>query len=519
MTIRKRFLFSVGANIARAAVSLVVGLLVARGLGPEDYGNLAYLLGSFWAIRALFDMGTSSAFYTFIAQKQRGKIYYLAYFAWLALQLGISISLVTFLLPQVAIDRFWLGQERPLILVALFANFLQNQVWQTVVQMHEAARKTVRVQIAGLLIIVAHLIVVALLYYGKWLSVATVLWALVAEYILAAAWLSGTYRSTFTPEEAAQCESNTLRQVLREYGHYCRPMIVIALFTFCYEMADRWLLQRFAGASQQGFYQVATQLSTISLLAATSILNILWKEIAEACGKGDSARIIFLYQRATRALVLLAATVSCFLAPWANELLGLLLGRAYGNAGPVLFVMLFYPVHQAMGQVNGTLFMATGQTNAYMRIAVAGLLVSMPVSYLLLAPAQGYLIPGMAMGAMGLAIKIVMLNILFANIQSWLLARHYQTSFQWRFQVTGILSLTAVGFAARYFISLMAPDIPDKIVHGERAIACLWIACGGVVYLIGVVGIFLRAPRTLGMDVHDVETVRNWFVGRAWKSK
>ena len=81
VTIRKRFLFSVGANIARAAVSLVVGLLVARGLGPEDYGNLAYLLGSFWAIRALFDMGTSSAFYTFIAQKQRGKIYYLAYFA------------------------------------------------------------------------------------------------------------------------------------------------------------------------------------------------------------------------------------------------------------------------------------------------------------------------------------------------------------------------------------------------------------------------------------------------------
>ena len=79
-SIKKRFIFSVGANIARAAVSLMVGLLVARGLGPADYGNLAYLLGSFWAIRALLDMGASSAFYTFIARRDRGNPYYFLYF-------------------------------------------------------------------------------------------------------------------------------------------------------------------------------------------------------------------------------------------------------------------------------------------------------------------------------------------------------------------------------------------------------------------------------------------------------
>jgi O-antigen/teichoic acid export membrane protein len=73
--------------MARAAISLIAGLLVARGLGPSDYGNLAYLLGSFWAIRALLDMGSGSAFYTFIAQRHRGRLFYLVYFCWLGFEL------------------------------------------------------------------------------------------------------------------------------------------------------------------------------------------------------------------------------------------------------------------------------------------------------------------------------------------------------------------------------------------------------------------------------------------------
>jgi O-antigen/teichoic acid export membrane protein len=505
LSIKKRFLFSVGANIARAALSLLTGLLVARGLGPADYGNLAYLLGSFWAIRALLDMGTASAFYTFIAQRHRDRLYYLVYFGWLAMQFVVSAGLVALLLPSFIVDRFWLGQARELILLAMLATFLQNQIWQTVVQMHEAVRQTIQIQVAGFLIVVVHLFLIVLMLQGGWLSIGAVLWAIVAEYLLAAVWLSGRLRKTAIAGAAELSPTDTsLRATLADYLHYCRPMAVIAVFAFCHEMADRWLLQRFGGASQQGFYQVASQLSTISLLASTSILNILWKEVAEACEHGDHSRVLVLYQKTTRLLVLLAAVVSCFLAPWSEQLVGILLGNAYHAAWPVLFVMLFYPIFQAMGQINGTLFMATGQTRVYMKITVAGLLVSIPVSYLLIVPAQGVWLSGLGLGAIGLAIKIVGLNALFVNIQSWVISRHYGSAFQWKYQVSGILALITwaytVWFAAQGFLLIFS-----AAANGIAKTSVLFaMACSGLIYLYGVFVLFKRAPAIIGLDENEV---------------
>ena len=510
-SIRKRFLFSAGANIARAAISLAVGLLVARGLGPADYGNLAYLLGSFWAIRALLDMGSSSAFYTFIAQRGRGCHYYLVYFVWLAFQFLFSVALVAVLLPSAVVDRFWLGQDRELILLALLATFLQNQVWQTVVQLHEAERKTIRVQLAGLAIILAHLALVAAMLLSHWLSVRAVLWAIVGEYFVAATWLSVMLRYSGEPPEPVSAGKDggreSLGSVIQAYFRYCRPMAVIAVFSFCYEMADRWLLQHYGGASQQGFYQIAAQLSTVSLLATSSILNIFWKEIAEASERGDHARVAALHQKTTHLLVFVASVVSCFLAPWAEQLVHVLLGQAYHAAWPVLFLMFFYPIHQAMGQINATLFMATARNTIYMKITVAGLLIGIPISYLLIAPLEGATPPGLDLGAMGLAIKIVGLNIIFVNIQSWLIARHYSAEFRWQYQILIILALLSLGYLSRYFVEWMVPGLVQLTDASSKLANLGGVVLSGLIYLTLVFAVVMHAPRFAGLDQNELVTL------------
>lgn len=512
-SIRKRFLISAGSNALRAAISLVVGLMIARGLGPADYGNLAYLLGSFWAIRALLDMGSSSAFYTFIAQRGRGRHYYRVYFGWLVFQFVFSVALVALILPSGIVERFWLGQERSLILLALLATFLQNQVWQTVVQMHEAERKTVRVQAASLAIIFVHLSLVGVMLFSDWLSVQAVLWAIVAEYLVAAAWLSVTLRGF---EGGAACDSlvvedESLKSVVSVYVQYCRPMVVIAVFSFCHEMADRWLLQRFGGAAQQGFYQVATQLSTISLLATSSILNIFWKEIAEANERGDRARVAGLYQKTTQTLVFLASVVSCFLAPWAELLVDVLLGSAYHAAWPVLLLMLFYPIHQAVGQINGTLFMATGQNSAYMKITVAGLLVSIPTSYALIAPEAGQGVPGLQLGALGLGLKIVGLNFLFVNLQSWVISRQYGIALPLRLQAFAIFSLLVVGYGCHFAVEQLLASYPASADSPERVIALAGVVGSGVIYLGCVLALVMRMPALAGMTENEIAMARERF--------
>ena len=509
-SIKKRFVFSVGANIARAAISLIVGLLVARGLGPADYGNLAYLLGSFWAIRALLDMGMSSAFYTFIAQRDRSRRYYLVYFGWLAFQFVFSLTLVALLLPPSVVEHFWLGQERELILLALFANFLQNQVWQTVVQIHEAGRKTIRLQIVSLSIIVAHLLLIVAMLFGQWLNVQAVLWAIVFEYILATAWLSSSLR---VQEEKSlrpfiNVDEESIKSVVSVYVKYCRPMVVIAIFSFCYEMVDRWLLQRFGGASQQGFYQIASQLSTISLLATSSILNIFWKEIAEANARNEYDRVAKLYLKTTQMLVFLASFVSCFLVPWAEQLVDVLLGSAYHDAWPVLLLMLFYPIHQAVGQINGTLFMATGRNTAYMKITVVGLLASIPFSFALMAPQTGDWLSGLELGAMGLSIKIVGLNILFVSIQSFMIARHYGINTQWDRQVFVIVSLLVIGYGCRLTVGQLLSVINLQIDKSMGLDVLAEFMGSGAVYLGCVLALLMQMPELIGMDKVEMAALK-----------
>jgi len=484
---------------------------VARGLGPADYGNLAYLLGSFWAIRALLDMGSSSAFYTFIAQRDRGNYYYLVYFAWLAFQFLFSVALVALFLPSIVVERFWLGLGRELILLALLATFLQNQVWQTVVQMHEAERKTIKIQLAGLSIIVVHLFLVISMLVGQWLSIRAMLWAIVGEYAVAAVWLSVTLRRTVVvPEPVSVGEvvaGESLGSVIRAYFRYCHPMAVIAVFSFCYEMADRWLLQRYGGASQQGFYQVSAQLSTVSLLAASSIMNILWKEVAEANDRGAHERVAELYLKTTHSLVFLSSVVSCFLAPWAEALVDVLLGSAYHAAWPVLCMMLFYPIHQAVGQINGTLFMATGRNSAYMRITVTGLLVSIPVSYLLIAPASESGWGGLELGALGLAIKILGLNFLFVNVQSWVISRHYGIPLQWRSQMAVIVVLLALGYACRLSAGWLMELMGRGLDMPARVEVLIGMIGSGLVYLGGLCVVLTRLPGLVGMERAEVASV------------
>ena len=78
-SIKVRFLSTFITNILRVGVSFIAGLVIARTLGPGEYGNFNFLLGSFKSFATLVDMASSSAFYTFISQRQRGRKFFLYY--------------------------------------------------------------------------------------------------------------------------------------------------------------------------------------------------------------------------------------------------------------------------------------------------------------------------------------------------------------------------------------------------------------------------------------------------------
>ena len=71
--ILNRLSVSFGFNILRSLASFLTVILLARWLGPQEYGIMVFLLASFVAYQALVDMASTSAFFTFLSQRTRSK--------------------------------------------------------------------------------------------------------------------------------------------------------------------------------------------------------------------------------------------------------------------------------------------------------------------------------------------------------------------------------------------------------------------------------------------------------------
>jgi O-antigen/teichoic acid export membrane protein len=441
-----------------------------------------FLLGSFIALRPLLDLGGSSAFFTFLSQRARGFGFYLLYFAWLACQFMVALLLVGVLLPHSVFEKIWLGHDRGLVMLAFVASFLQQQVWQTVGQIGEAGRKTIKVQSLNMLVALVYVSSVAVFTVVATVTVERILVLLIAQYLLITMFAAWFLRGGQMPKE----EDFSVSATLLQYWHYCRPLIALSLISFCFDFADKWLLQRFGGAVQQGYFQVANQISAISLLATASILNVFWKEIAAAWAASDFERVGRLYRKVNRGLVMLAAVLTGFLLPWAKQIVGIVLGESYLQAWPVLAIMLLYPIHQSMGQIGGTMLYASGQTKKYMTVSALVMLVSIPVSYLMLAPRSGVLIPGLGLQAVGLAAKMVLLGAISVNVQAWVIGRTCGWKLDWLFQVVGISLMIAFGYVARFAAGmvwdidvlspgqLLVPVVASGFVYAGLALVALW---------------------------------------------
>lgn len=451
-SVRTRFAASFLANFLRSLISFLTGLLLARWLGPSEYGRMVFLLASFAAFRQLLDMGTSSAFFTFLSQKPRGARFVRTFWYWLACQLALSLLLVCLLLPDTLVSQLWVGESRTLVALALLASFMQGAAWTSASQMAEACRETVRLQRMSTMIVLIHLGVLAALWYWELLAIPLVFAALIVEWGMAAWLASRLYRMQEAPCQEETESAGGVRDIVREYLAYCGPMIPYVWLAFLHDFADRWMLQHWGGAAEQAYFGVAQQFSAVALLATSSIMAVLWKEVAEAAHRQDKQRLQYLYSKVTRILYFVAAATACGLLPWSGELLKLTVGEVYAGGTATLMLMLLYPVHQSLGQVGGTLLYATSNVRLQVRLNLFVMVTSLVVAYAMLAPPDA-LIPGLGLSSQGLAWKMLLVQVVSVNLLLWVIARTFGWKFDWEFQVVVLAICAALGLGAHQLVT------------------------------------------------------------------
>tara|TARA_B100000519_G_scaffold203116_1_gene224197 strand:+ start:1960 stop:3489 length:1530 start_codon:yes stop_codon:yes gene_type:complete len=503
--ISTRFFITLVTNMLRMGFSFYTGLTIARFLGPNNYGNFSFLLGSFTALINLVDLGSSSAFFTIISKKERSRKFYFYYAIWACIQFLILL-LFLFLLPDNILDRIWLGHSKNLVLLALVASFSMNMIWKLSGQIGESIRDTFGVQARNLALAFLYLLCVLGLVVFKILSVERlfVLNAII-YFLFSFLYVLRLYRTgTFSVSD----EDNIL-SVFKEFKDFCSPLVIYTIFSFFYSFLDYWLLQRFGGSTQQGYYAVGLRFSTVILIASTSILQVFWKEISEAYSKGNITKVQVLYSKVSKMFFFFSMAFCCFLIPFSRDIITLFLGPEYMKAWATLSLMFFYPVHQSLGQITSTMLYAIGKTKTASYSGIFFMLLSIVTAYFVLAP-RSSIVPGLELGSIGLALKMVVCQIIGVNIWAFYVAKYINIPFDWRHQIR-VLFFLPVGIFSKIFSDYLLTLILVK----EYII--LNMIFSGLLYLTILAILIYNFPEIAGLDTKQIKqglsTVRKRFYG------
>lgn len=440
-SLSRRYIIRLISSAINLPFAAVMQGVLARASGAVVYGDFTFLSKFFSDALTLLDGGAITAFFSKYSRhpEQDGLVsFYFRIVGYLSIALILLLCAIeytplrTYVWPDYTV---WV-----VALPALYALLLWlMQFFQTIV---DARALTVRGEVVRLIhrVVVTGMMITIFLKFRSfsfstlsWIQIGTVGFIVILMWVFV---LGRRERRAFwipIPVEER-------RLYFSRFIEFCSPLLIYNLVALGVGFLDRWVLQQMGGARQQGYFGLSTQLSTVSFLFTSSMASLLTRELSKAFGEGRREYMADLFDETAKALYTVAAVIGVFAYLESRTLTLLLGGSDFADADIAVGLMLLYPMHQTYGQLNASVFFANAKTGIYRNVGVFALLVGIPLSFFLLLPRTS---GGLQLGATGLAIKLVGLQLLQVNIQLFLIARMLGLSWGtfFRHQITTPLCL------------------------------------------------------------------------------
>jgi O-antigen/teichoic acid export membrane protein len=477
-----RFLVTLGAQGLRVALAFISAAIVPRLLGPAVYGNYTFLLSTSSTLRAFLDNGTQQAFFTFSARDSHSGGLTKLYACVLAGQFALTMLVIGALAAAGKLSWVWPGQA------------MDDIVWVTVLewtlflavslqQLGDSKAHTIYPQLLGALASVAVLLGLLTLWATGRLDFDSFVRLNLAGAILTSAllgyWLIGRHSDLFWRG------APSLRSVAKRWWTFASPLLLLQYYTPVVAYLGLYLIQRWYGSAEQGHWGLTLQWSALAMIFTNASIMIFWREIAHHTSTGALPRAAAAYERFSRLFYVLVFALACWLSVGSGTLVRAVAGEQFSAAGAVLAIMAFYPVAQTLGQITATSLKALERTGLYARWSVYLSVPDLLLTYFLVAPSTAP-IPGVGLGAVGLAIKTALYGLVSVHVYDWLNCRilgiDYAALFRGRVVVSlgiGAVALAVVGAGGRLLETAGIAAVPTLIMTSAAYAAlvgtALWL--------------------------------------------
>lgn len=452
-SLRKRYIFKLLSNIVGFTIGIVLQTIVSRSLGPIAFGDFSFLLATFTQLILFIDFGNSTGFYVKLSQRTFD-LRFVSFYIYGTFFLLILLFLFVFVLQfnEKAFGALFPDQKIYYVFCA-FILAVVARIIQILTNVLDAFGLTIKSEKGLIAQRLFSLLIIAFLFLYNKLNLTSYFYFQISTNIFLLCLLGVIVKRTgLWKIEVWKISIKRFRVYAYELSKYSFPLFFGFIFGYGGAIFDRWLLQYFSGSLNQGYYGFAYQISTVSTIFGSAMSMLIMREFSIAFKANDIIKMSKLFKRFIPLLFSFAAFISCFTAIHSDKIILLMGGEQYNGAYFTVVIMSFYPIHNTYGQLSGSVFLATGQTRLYSVLSIINVVLGVPLLILLINNSNT--IWGLDLGASGLAIKMVVSQILLVNVQLYFNAKLLKLNFfEYLFhQILCILLLLTLSYFSFWII-------------------------------------------------------------------
>jgi O-antigen/teichoic acid export membrane protein len=439
----------VGMQLTRGLVAIAI----ARMLTPDEYGLAALALVFASLVMVFSDLALGAAL---IQRKTLSEVDRDTAF-WVTAASGVVFTIIGVAFSGPIASLYGEPDAQPL-LAALSGTFLIAALGapqQSLMLRDMDFRRVEMLPMLGGLAGGIAGVTVAALDGGAWAIIVTQMVGVVVTTILV--WLRSTWRPRFAFSRAS----------LRDLGGFSIYMLGHRMLYYLQTNADRFLIGRFLGTSALGVYAVGYN---TMLVPASKIGGPLQRVFSPAFSRiqDDPERIAATWSRITRLMASVSVPALAGLVVVAPDFVPLVLGSHWVEAVPVVQILAWVGIVQALQTLNNDILMARGRARTIFRFSIvlcSAHLIAFSV--------------GLEWGVIGVATGYAISTTLIEPINTVLAARSLGVSQMVFFRSVGRVFQAAIGMCIA--VLLVRHGLLDSGV-GPAGRLVLCIGVGAVVY-------------------------------------
>lgn len=370
-------------QMMRMLAGLLVGIWVARYLGPAQFGLFSYAVAFAALFSSIAKLGLDSIMVRDLVREPAQRDIYMGTAFWLKLAgslamlgvIGIALQLTT-------------SDSTTRLYIFIIASGAIFQPFEVVDLYFQSKVLSKFVSICKLIqLTISSLIKIFLIYIDSglfWFVIVSLI-----DQITLAATLYLAYRY----QKIGMYFKHFNRHVAKKLLIDSWPLVLSGLAVMIYMRTDQIMIKEMLGEKEVGLYSAATRISEIWYFVPILITNSIFPAILNV--KKNSPKYLFRLRVLFSVLVwigILVAAITAFIYDW---LIIFLYGQDYQQAGQVLMIHIWGGIFVALGAASGSWFVSENLQRYALYRTLLGASVNIALNFVLI-PKYGIL--GAAIG-------------------------------------------------------------------------------------------------------------------------